>query len=95
MKEEVLKKQIELEAKEKALDKKVIDEIINKTAEIIDAKVKNLAEDLKRKIDESAKKPEEKLGTDPPTNSTDVPDVVVVDNGANITVTDAAQESHA
>ena len=65
LKEQVKKKQIELEAKSKALDKKVIDEIINKTAEIIDEKVKNLAEDLKRKIDESAKKPEAALKSTP------------------------------
>ena len=54
LEEQVMKKEIELEAKEKALDKKVIDEIVNKTAEIIDAKVKVLAEDLKKEIVENA-----------------------------------------
>ena len=66
LKEQVKKKQFELEAKSKALDEKVIDEIINKTAEIIDEKVKNLAEDLKRKIDESAKKPDAVATSSPP-----------------------------
>ena len=36
MKEEVLKKQIELDAKKKASDKKVIDEFMSKTAKIIE-----------------------------------------------------------
>ena len=54
----VKEKQIELEAKAKALDKKVIDEIVNKTAEIIDMKVKVLTKDLEKKIAENAKTPD-------------------------------------
>jgi len=54
----VKEKQIELEAKANALDKKVIDEIVNKTAEIIDMKVKVLTKDLEKKIAESAKTPD-------------------------------------
>ena len=48
------KKAIELEA----LDAKVIDAIVNRTAELFDKKVAVLAEDLQRKIDESVKQPE-------------------------------------